>query len=82
MHRDGFYDIYEKMNFSKFSESKIFRRRELDLCRKSTAWQHRVTIGIPLVTLSPGFPAPMHKNASRRRKKKRVEKIEKLFFHK
>ena len=29
------YDIYEKLYFPKISDSKIFRRSELDLCRKS-----------------------------------------------
>ena len=75
-----YYDIYEKLNFSKFSESKIFRRSELDLCRKSAVGQHRVTTGSPSVTLVAEFPVPMHKNASLRRKIFELEIFEKYIM--
>ena len=77
-----YYDIYEKMIFVFFSNSKIFRRGELDLCQKFTLWQHRITIGNPIVTSTAEYPVPMHRNASPRRKIFDSEKNEKYIFSK
>ena len=78
--RDGYQNIYEKMNFSIFSNSKIFRGRELDLCRKSSVWEHRIIIGNPLVTLAAEYPVLMHENASRPRKIFELENFGKYIF--
>ena len=75
-----YWDICEEIIFLHFSNSKIFRRGEVDLCRKSTVWQHHITIGNPLETLEAGFPVPMHKNASPSRKIFELENFEKYIF--
>ena len=58
-----YYDIYEKMNFVFFSNSKIFRHWRLDLCRKSIDYRHQHTTGSPIETAHGEYPVSMQKNA-------------------
>ena len=58
-----YYGIYEKSNFVLFSNSKIFGRRELDLCPKSSESSVTRTIGNPIETAHGEYPVSMQKNA-------------------
>ena len=76
-----YYDIYEKMDFLFFSNSKNFPRGTLDLCRKFIDYRHQRTTGSPIETAHGWNSVSMQKNARRVGKFFEMENFEKFIFH-